>query len=366
MTDAHRRDVVLDADLGARLRELAASASAALGRDVPVRDCSRAVPAKQLLRYLWDATTAEMLHAADSRALPDRIAGLTVLLTRIRAAEGEVDDSRVNDGVELLRRVRRALTRMRDATTVDDLLARAPEAVCTLGFDRALLSTVKDSVWNLHTMHIDSDPRWAEEILAIGQQNPPKLNGSIVESDIVEQARPGLVFDVQHNPRVDRPLVQICRSTSYGIAPLTIRGKVVGLVHADCYRPHREVDATDRAVLNLFAEGLSHTLARVTVLDRLADLRRGIDTLADDADLVTRQQIPAPTAAHPLLSSREVDVIELLACGEPNRLIARKLSISEGTVKTHITHILRKLGAANRAEAVAYWLRDTAGTVRTR
>jgi DNA-binding CsgD family transcriptional regulator len=67
----------------------------------------------------------------------------------------------------------------------------------------------------------------------------------------------------------------------------------------------------------------------------------------------------AAQRAHSVLSAREIEVIELLAAGASNRRIARKLMIAEGTVKTHITHILRKLGAANRAEAVAYWLRGT-------
>lgn len=49
--------------------------------------------------------------------------------------------------------------------------------------------------------------------------------------------------------------------------------------------------------------------------------------------------------------------MELLAAGRSNRLIARRLMISEGTVKSHVTHILRKLGAENRAEAVSHWLR---------
>jgi DNA-binding NarL/FixJ family response regulator len=66
---------------------------------------------------------------------------------------------------------------------------------------------------------------------------------------------------------------------------------------------------------------------------------------------------PAARRDHPVLSAREVEVIELLAAGASNRRIAKKLVIAEGTVKTHITHILRKLGAANRAEAVSYWLR---------
>ncbi len=45
-----------------------------------------------------------------------------------------------------------------------------------------------------------------------------------------------------------------------------------------------------------------------------------------------------------------------MAEGDTNARIARRLVISEGTVKTHVKHILRKLGASNRAEAVSRWV----------
>jgi DNA-binding NarL/FixJ family response regulator len=53
------------------------------------------------------------------------------------------------------------------------------------------------------------------------------------------------------------------------------------------------------------------------------------------------------------LTPREVEVLALLARGKPNREIASWLSISERTVKFHVSSILGKLGAANRTEAVA-------------
>ncbi len=52
------------------------------------------------------------------------------------------------------------------------------------------------------------------------------------------------------------------------------------------------------------------------------------------------------------LSERERQVVELLALGLPNKAIARRLKISEHTVKFHVGSILAKLGAASRTEAV--------------
>ncbi|NTW01013.1 MAG: hypothetical protein HGA19_06825 [Oscillochloris sp.] len=53
------------------------------------------------------------------------------------------------------------------------------------------------------------------------------------------------------------------------------------------------------------------------------------------------------------LSEREREIVNLMAIGCSNRDIAGRLSIVEGTVKTHLKHIFGKLGASNRTEAVA-------------
>jgi DNA-binding NarL/FixJ family response regulator len=59
-----------------------------------------------------------------------------------------------------------------------------------------------------------------------------------------------------------------------------------------------------------------------------------------------------PAAAAPGLTPRQLDVLHLLLRGEPNKLIARELGLTEGTVKIHIAAILRVLHARNRTEAV--------------
>jgi LuxR family transcriptional regulator, maltose regulon positive regulatory protein len=53
------------------------------------------------------------------------------------------------------------------------------------------------------------------------------------------------------------------------------------------------------------------------------------------------------------LTAREMQVLELLAAGSPNQRIADDLVVTLDTVKKHVTHVLGKLGAANRTEAVA-------------
>jgi len=55
-----------------------------------------------------------------------------------------------------------------------------------------------------------------------------------------------------------------------------------------------------------------------------------------------------------LLSAREREVLQLIAQGDSNKAIARKLDIAETTVKIHVQHILRKLQLTSRVQAAVY------------
>src|ERR1700677_198878 len=59
----------------------------------------------------------------------------------------------------------------------------------------------------------------------------------------------------------------------------------------------------------------------------------------------------------PAITAREIEVLQHIAGGNRNRDIAEKLFISEETVKVHIKHIMEKLGASDRTQAVAIALR---------
>src|SRR5205085_7244388 len=68
-----------------------------------------------------------------------------------------------------------------------------------------------------------------------------------------------------------------------------------------------------------------------------------------------------PEALGPLfvkLSPREIEILDLVARGNSNKIIGRKLSISDQTVKNHVSAILRKLEVNDRTEAVVYALRN--------
>jgi len=74
------------------------------------------------------------------------------------------------------------------------------------------------------------------------------------------------------------------------------------------------------------------------------------------AELLPEPQPLAEELAEPL-SERELEVLDLLAEGLSNKLIAHRLSISEHTVKTNVGSIFAKLGASSRTEAVSQAIR---------
>lgn len=73
-----------------------------------------------------------------------------------------------------------------------------------------------------------------------------------------------------------------------------------------------------------------------------------------DADAIVIAHAPADDndAFDEPLTAREVQVVELLAEGLPNKAIAARLGISDQTVKFHLASIAGKLGAANRTDTV--------------
>jgi DNA-binding NarL/FixJ family response regulator len=67
------------------------------------------------------------------------------------------------------------------------------------------------------------------------------------------------------------------------------------------------------------------------------------------------------TTTAPSLTPRESQVLGLIAKGQTNRQIARALGVSEKTVKTHVTNLLRRIDAADRTQAALWAVRHGIG-----
>jgi DNA-binding CsgD family transcriptional regulator len=283
----------------------------------------------------------------------------------------------------MLRRVRSALDELSALPTVELLVDRAPAALCRVGFDRAMISRVDDSAWVVERFHSAVDPAGGEYITELARSANEQLGPNVIELEMVRRRVALLVPDVSREPRVNPRLAAMTGSSTYVAAPITPATEVVGFFHADRISPF-PMTGFDREVVALFAQEFGSLVAAARLRERFEQLRTTMDSLRASlggmvsgcldgpVDLTAREvDGPAPTsapaaalpqvlAAAPefdrLLSEREREVLRLMALGETNARIARRLVITEGTVKSHVRHILRKLNAANRAEAVCRWL----------
>lgn len=110
----------------------------------------------------------------------------------------------------------------------------------------------------------------------------------------------------------------------------------------------QEDPATIRSVLAAGAAGFIPKSERAEVL--LSALRLVLAGGTYVPPRLLQAPLSAPSAS--VLTPRQLDVLRCLMQGEPNKVIARQLGLTEGTVKIHIAAILRVLQARNRTEAV--------------
>lgn len=339
--------------------------------------------------YLLAAGWEIALGALSSLGVPSPVrpggaadlSSLIDLLRTLKAFDDQIRDERLHLRDASLARVREALAALRRIDATAALVNEAAVAVCSLGFDRAIVSRIDHGRWVPETVYVGRDARWADEILTAGRANPVVLDDTVPESEMLRRGTALLVSDVQQNTGVNRSIADASMSRSYVAAPIVAHGSVVGFLHADCYYQKRNLDETDREILAAFGEGLGYALARSAVLDRLNAVRldlgslvTGVSTALPAADWSVHRPLDPPGEGaiangrgflhaflvpgddgESTLTRREVEVLGRMAEGDTNARIARRLVISEGTVKTHVKHILRKLGASNRAEAVSRW-----------
>jgi DNA-binding NarL/FixJ family response regulator len=110
------------------------------------------------------------------------------------------------------------------------------------------------------------------------------------------------------------------------------------------------------AAVELVAEFSTLAAAQAADLDYDAIMIAGDTTASassiEDGGRKRRSWLGEDDEPQEALTPREVQVLELLAEGLPNKAIAARLNISDQTVKFHVSAICGKLGAANRTDAV--------------
>ncbi|WP_051471182.1 LuxR C-terminal-related transcriptional regulator [Patulibacter minatonensis] len=310
------------------------------------------------------------------------------LLDELRDATGRLRGLQEAARMSAFSRVREAMGLLRGVSTVEQMLARAPVAAARLGFDRTFVSAIEDSYFVPRTCFIDGDTEWEQAVVRAGREKPRRLDRDLLETEMLRRRRPIRVLDAQNDPRVHKEIAEVSMSRSYVAAPVIVQDKVIGFIHADYFGQRKLVGPMDADVLWMFAEAFGFAFERIAYGERITSLRssffqtmalaeeqfaRATDgeisfdmgsasaTVPDGPVVPRRAPMPVASIGHgrselaDLLTKRELEVLRLMAAGATNEGIASRLVISHGTAKTHVKHILRKLRAANRAEAVSRW-----------
>jgi DNA-binding CsgD family transcriptional regulator len=301
------------------------------------------------------------------------VADVDEQLQRIEAREAAAH-------IEALVRIQEGIVRLRKCKTIQELIEAAPrELLRTCGFTRALLSRVRGSLWVPEVLEIVEgvDPEEAAFKQFVEEEEIP-LAQMLMETELVRRRIPVLVSDPYRHPRTYKPIVEAARSTSYAAAPIMPTSRVIGFFHVDRFGQDLPVSPQDRDNLWVFSEHFGLLYERAILVERLESQRAYLHNALSQAvtaideictaeiNLARNECAPARASgranARPrsrldtLLTAREQEVLELMASGATNNQIARELVVSEGTVKSHVKRILRKLRVENRAGAVARYL----------
>jgi DNA-binding CsgD family transcriptional regulator len=324
------------------------------------------------------------------RSGPADTADLSELLADISAVQSTLRKHTLAQPGYAPERIFEALARIRRKPTADDVLDAVPAELCAAGFDRAMISDVRGSQWVPRLLFLSdgNDSGFNRELGHYIADLEIPLVSPMVEAEIVRRRLPALVTDAQHEPRTFRPLMEASQTREYVVAPIVVGGSVLGLLHADTYLSRRPLSTVDRDSLWIFAGGVGLIHERAVLTSRmtrqrgcLAEAFRAAEQVLD-VSVGELARIPGPAirtaraigsfdaaaqavseiTARPepevlaQLTAREREVLALLASGATNAQVADRLTVAESTVKSHVKHILHKMGTPNRASAIAHYM----------
>lgn len=280
-----------------------------------------------------------------------------------------------------------ALTTVRCALSPDATLTSAPRELCgAVVFRRVMFSRVAGSTWSPEAVYeVDTERNVCLQVEGnavdrVDNMQIP-LASPLVEAEVVRRRLPALVQDASGESRVHQPLIEHLQTDEYVVAPIVAGSAVIGLLHADRPVDGRPLTAVHRDLLRMFADGVGLSYEKCLLTERLERQRQYILDVCNAAmssvagtlptkRIALRPDRPEPQKVRPAppaenrgasrltaLTGREREVLGMLASGATNAQLADQLTVAESTVKSHVKHILHKLGASNRAAAISYYLR---------
>jgi DNA-binding NarL/FixJ family response regulator len=268
------------------------------------------------------------------------------------------------------------------AGTVPELFGRASELARTeCGFERAIILTVEAGALRADRLRALEDPasdRLRRALLA----EPLELCPGTAESEFIR-----LVEAWRGEPSAGPSLLR--RRHDLGevaLGAIMPEDSVLAVLVLERRRP--AVAPADRVVAQGFAQMVTHALERQMMRQRITDLGAELKYMIASSSALLQESLQAPMRLasgdaeattfgqmgsiqpqtpeelRELFTRREWTVAKEIIAGKSNREIASALQLSPETVKTYVSRVLRKLGAANRAEAVARFFSLTSAAAR--
>jgi DNA-binding CsgD family transcriptional regulator len=358
-------------DPAAVARAEAAVAAAADHLKVPPPELTPAALAHQLdsLRQ-----RLEQRISLPSDPTADAATTAEILITILRL-QCELLDHDLARRVKSMSEIRQALGYLRGLPP-RKMIHAAPEVLSReLDFARTLISIVRGSLWLPQHLHIEeerADPHGRQFLEYIIDRHI-QLADAPLETELVRKRCGVFAPSPIDDKRTFKELVEASGCFGYIAAPITVQGRAIGILHVDRPEPHGIVTMDHLEQLEAFAECLSVAFESAALEEKAAQQRVEVDNVCGNVDELLSQSARSvlwslPGAASgsrhdayyrgdqpavSALTSREREIMSHVATGATNGQIAQCLVISEGTVKSHLKHIAKKLNTSSRAAAVA-------------
>jgi DNA-binding CsgD family transcriptional regulator len=259
-----------------------------------------------------------------------------------------------------------------------ELLRDASEAAREwCGFSRSLILPIEDDVMTatgLGALPNPASDALRRRVLA----NPIPLRPGGAEAELVRMTEGGRTGGADAASALQAAI----GLEHYALGAVMPEDRVLALLVVD--RDDPAVEPVERDAVQFFAHLLALSVERLFLRVRMRELSGELRHLTASAQAVMKEALESPVAlprdygagpvfptAYPapqssdqlreLLTPRELQIAGQMVAGRSNREIAAELHLSPETVKGYVGRVLRKLGASNRVDAVARYLRLTSG-----